>query len=78
MSFSRYDEHGARTSHHMHRCIGARRATHYATGDDQIWYVLVLIFVLHNKTVCVCMNARDEKVCSIRQFDLYTYVTASE
>ena len=37
MSFSRYDEHGAaRTSHHMHRCIGARRATHYATGDDSV------------------------------------------
>ena len=33
MSFSRYDEHGARTSHHMHCCIGARRATHYTTGD---------------------------------------------
>ena len=31
MSFSRYDEDGARTSHHTHCCIGARRATHCAT-----------------------------------------------
>ena len=30
MSFSRYDEDGARTSHHTHCCIGARRATHCA------------------------------------------------
>ena len=35
MSFSHYDEHGARTSHHTHCCIGARRATHYATEDDE-------------------------------------------
>ena len=34
MSFSHYDEHRARTSHHTHCCIGARRATHCATGDD--------------------------------------------
>ena len=34
MSFSRYDEDGARTSHHTHCCIGSRRATHCATGDD--------------------------------------------
>ena len=34
MSFSHYDEHGARTSHHMHCCIEACRATHYATGDN--------------------------------------------
>ena len=34
MSFSRYDEDGAQTSHHMHCCIGARRTTHCATGDD--------------------------------------------
>ena len=34
MSFSRYDEDGARTSHHTHCCIGARRAAHCATGDD--------------------------------------------
>ena len=25
---------GAQTSHHAHCCIGARRATHCATGDD--------------------------------------------
>ena len=34
MSFSHYDEDGARTSHRTHCCIGARRATHCATGDD--------------------------------------------
>ena len=34
MSFSRYDEDRARTSHHTHCCIGARHATHCATGDD--------------------------------------------
>ena len=34
MSFSRYDEDGVRTSHHTHCCIGARRATHCAKGDD--------------------------------------------
>ena len=36
MSFSRYDEHGART-------IGARRTTHYATGMLTIlpWYLAV-------------------------------------
>ena len=34
MSFSHYDEDGARTSHHTHCCIGARRATHCATGDE--------------------------------------------
>ena len=34
MSFSRYDEDGARTSHHTHCCIGARRATHCALGDN--------------------------------------------
>ena len=42
MSFSRYDEHGARTSHHMHRCIGARRAAHYAhyaTGGRITFYI---------------------------------------
>ena len=33
MSFSPYDEDGARTSHRTHCCIGARRATHCATGD---------------------------------------------
>ena len=33
MSFSHYVEDGARTSHHTHCCIGARRATHCATGD---------------------------------------------
>ena len=32
MSFSLYDEDGARTSHHTHCCIGARRATHCTTG----------------------------------------------
>ena len=37
MSFSRYDEDGARTSHHTHCCIGARRATHCATGDDKMF-----------------------------------------
>ena len=31
---SHYDEDEARTSHHIHCCIGARRATHCATGDD--------------------------------------------
>ena len=31
---SHYDEVGARTSHHTHCCIGARRATHCATGDS--------------------------------------------
>ena len=41
MSFSRYDEHGARTSQYMHRCIGARRATHYATGDE-------VPYIIHN------------------------------
>ena len=35
MSFSHYDEDGARTSHRTHCCIGARRATHCATGDDR-------------------------------------------
>ena len=35
MSFSHYDEHGVRTSDHMHLLhIGARRATHCTTGDD--------------------------------------------
>ena len=34
MSFSHYDKDGAQTSHLMHCCIGARRATHCATGDD--------------------------------------------
>ena len=34
MSFSRYDEHGEQTSHHTHCCIGARSATHCATGDE--------------------------------------------
>ena len=34
MSFSHYDEDGARTSHRTHCCIGARRATHCAMGDD--------------------------------------------
>ena len=34
MSFSHFDEDGARTSHRTHCCIGARRATHCATGDD--------------------------------------------
>ena len=38
MSFSRYDEDGARTSHHPHRCIGARHATHCATGDDEMTF----------------------------------------
>ena len=38
MSFSRYDEDGARTSHHTHCCIGARRATHCAMGHEQIVY----------------------------------------
>ena len=36
MSFSRYDKDRARTSHHTHCCIGARRATHCATGDDNV------------------------------------------
>ena len=43
MSFSRYDEDGARTSHHTHCCIGARRATHSTTGDDydkMPWYLV--------------------------------------
>ena len=35
---SHYDEHGARTSDHMHCLhIGAHRATHYATGEDA-WF----------------------------------------
>ena len=33
MSFSRYDEDGALTSHLTHCCIGARCVTHCATGD---------------------------------------------
>ena len=36
MSFSRYDEDGARTSHHTHYCIGDHCATHCATGDDDL------------------------------------------
>ena len=36
MSFSHYDEDGARTSHRTHCCIGARRATHCATGDEHM------------------------------------------
>ena len=36
MSFLRYDEHGARTSHHTHCGIGARHAMHCATGDGII------------------------------------------
>ena len=36
MSFSRFDEAGARTSHRMHCCIGAHRATHCATGATVI------------------------------------------
>ena len=31
MSFSHYDKHGARISHHTDCCIGAHRATHCAT-----------------------------------------------
>ena len=34
MSFSRYDEDGVRTSHHMHCCTGTLRATHYATSHS--------------------------------------------
>ena len=40
MSFSHYDEDGVRTSHRTYCCIGARRATHCATGDD--WLATVL------------------------------------
>ena len=46
MSLSRYDEDGARTSHHTHCCIGARRATHCATGDEAKSKQL---YLLHNK-----------------------------
>ena len=43
MSFSCYDEDGARTSHHTHCCIGARRTAHCATGDDAILVLYELI-----------------------------------
>ena len=53
MSFSRYDEHGARTSHHMHRCIGARRATHYATPRYAIKASILKfsMFSVHKTTI---------------------------
>ena len=43
MSISHNDEHGARTSHHTHCCIGACCATHYATGDVGTLYLPVYI-----------------------------------
>ena len=59
MSFSRYDEDGARTSHHTHCCIGARRATHCATGDDMYSIVLycILLYYVLNKLQLVQNNA---------------------
>ena len=43
MSFSHYDEDGARTSHHTHCCMGARRATQCTTGDD-LWIHFLKIY----------------------------------
>ena len=65
MSFSHYDEPGARTSHHTH-CIalhiGARRATHCTTGDDMFvedMFVVEKNSLLENvgkDTFCSCKS----------------------
>ena len=53
MSFSHYDAHRARTCHHTHCCIGARRAMHCATGDDQCVHVVKLFkFILYMEVLC--------------------------
>ena len=53
MSFSHYDEDGARTSHRTHCCIGARRATHCATGDDNNAFQFRLVLQSgYNGQVC--------------------------